>query len=112
MQDEDEPVAYEVEIRVEGVIKVMVTASTRADAEAKAQTAVRDYARIERPKAIGATAKESRPRYTGGDPKIGVHVGHCCLLHGCKYGDEDCPVTSGQFAQSYPCESCSLDEGY
>lgn len=48
--------------------------------------------------------------------KWGVHEGHCCALHGCKYGDEDCPVVSGETQQEYLCESCedngirSIDE--
>lgn len=25
----------------------------------------------------------------------GVHISHCCILHGCKYGDRDCPVKLG-----------------
>ena len=28
--------------------------------------------------------------------KYGVHRTHCCILHGCKYGDDDCPVVSGE----------------
>lgn len=35
-----------------------------------------------------------------------VHTEHCCVHHGCKYGDEDCPVTNKQKFQSYECESC------
>lgn len=31
------------------------------------------------------------------------HTGHCCINHGCKYGDEDCTVTSGEKPQSYEC---------
>lgn len=31
---------------------------------------------------------------------------HCCLLHGCKYGHPDCPVTTREVAQEYPCEHC------
>ena len=38
---------------------------------------------------------------------IGVHASHCCRWHGCKYGDEDCPVVLGQVEQEYPCEYCS-----
>lgn len=38
----------------------------------------------------------------------GVHEGHCCVLHGCKYGDKDCPVVSNETKQDYLCESCSL----
>lgn len=37
----------------------------------------------------------------------GVHQGHCCKGHGCKYGDFDCPVVSGVANQFYPCEQCS-----
>lgn len=39
----------------------------------------------------------------------GVHQTHCCIEHGCKYGDEDCPVTSGEIKQDYICEWCSED---
>lgn len=39
--------------------------------------------------------------------KYGVHQTHCCIIHGCKYGDEDCPVVSGEIKQAYPCEYCS-----
>jgi len=35
-----------------------------------------------------------------------VHTEHCCKLHGCKYGDDGCPVESGSKGQSYICESC------
>lgn len=35
-----------------------------------------------------------------------VHTEHCCRIHGCKYGDDDCPVWLGYKSQSYPCESC------
>lgn len=38
--------------------------------------------------------------------EILVHQGHCCLAHGCKYGDKDCPVVLGKVVQSYPCEVC------
>lgn len=34
----------------------------------------------------------------------GVHQAHCCKKHGCKYGDEDCPVVSGEIVQEYTCE--------
>ncbi len=39
----------------------------------------------------------------------GVHAAHCCIKHGCKYGDEDCPVVSGEIKQEYVCEYCSDD---
>ena len=38
---------------------------------------------------------------------IGVHASHCCKWHGCKYGDPDCPVVSGEVEQKYLCEDCS-----
>jgi len=31
---------------------------------------------------------------------------HCCILHGCKYGHEDCPVCLGVVKQGYLCEYC------
>lgn len=36
-----------------------------------------------------------------------VHTEHCCKDHGCKYGDEACPVVNGVKAQSFPCEDCT-----
>lgn len=41
---------------------------------------------------------------------VGVHQSHCCVKHGCKYDDENCPVVTGKVQQKYLCESCS-DEG-
>lgn len=38
---------------------------------------------------------------------MGVHEAHCCILHGCKYNDDDCPVATRLSVQSYPCEDCS-----
>lgn len=35
-----------------------------------------------------------------------VHTEHCCRLHGCKYGDLDCPVETGVKAQTSWCEDC------
>lgn len=37
---------------------------------------------------------------------IGVHASHCCKWHGCKYGDDDCPVYHGEVEQLYLCEDC------
>lgn len=42
--------------------------------------------------------------------KWGVHESHCCVIHGCKYGDKDCPVVKGKTKQDYICEECD-DEG-
>jgi hypothetical protein len=38
-----------------------------------------------------------------------VHTRHCCKLHGCKYGDDDCTVTTEAAPQEYLCEDCSVD---
>ena len=38
--------------------------------------------------------------------KIGVHIAHCCKWHGCKYGDPDCPVVSGEVEQEALCWRC------
>ncbi len=36
-----------------------------------------------------------------------VHSTHCCTIHGCKYGDDDCPVVVLQTeAQEHPCQDC------
>lgn len=37
---------------------------------------------------------------------------HCCDIHGCKYGYDDCPVVLKQVKQEYPCEDCSFEYGY
>jgi len=39
----------------------------------------------------------------------GVHAAHCCKWHGCKYGDDDCPVATGKVRQEYLCEQCYED---
>ena len=36
--------------------------------------------------------------------KYGVHQDHCCKKHGCKYGDNDCPVEDGTVIQTYICQ--------
>ena len=39
-----------------------------------------------------------------------VHEGHCCPKHGCKYGDEDCPVTNRLTTKyNHHCEFCEED---
>lgn len=35
-----------------------------------------------------------------------VHTSHCCVFHGCKYGDADCPVVNGHAEQEFLCEMC------
>ena len=37
------------------------------------------------------------------------HKTHCCIVHGCKYGADDCPVVSREITQEYPCETCSME---
>lgn len=34
--------------------------------------------------------------------------GHCCVLHGCKYGDDDCPIVLETRVQEGGCETCSM----
>lgn len=41
--------------------------------------------------------------------EYGTHRTHCCALHGCKYGEDDCPVVSGEITQDYRCEFCEDD---
>lgn len=37
-----------------------------------------------------------------------VHTEHCCILHGCKYGDDEaCTVMKRLAPQSYLCETCN-----
>lgn len=45
------------------------------------------------------------------ESKYGVHASHCCVGHGCKYGDPDCPVVNELIKQKYMCEDCD-DDGY
>ncbi len=40
--------------------------------------------------------------------KIGVHRTHCCIIHGCKYGNKDCPVVLAEVEQEYLCEGCEM----
>lgn len=40
------------------------------------------------------------------DQRTDVHTEHCCVVHGCKYRDDNCTVETEQLVQSYPCESC------
>lgn len=35
-----------------------------------------------------------------------VHTEHCCVMHGCKYGNWSCVVVNGQKKQSFTCEYC------
>jgi NTP pyrophosphatase (non-canonical NTP hydrolase) len=62
----------------------------------------------------GETAAGSQKPYTSiPEDRWGVHEGHCCLEHGCKYNDHDCPVALGLTRQDGGCETCGLEEsGY
>jgi hypothetical protein len=42
----------------------------------------------------------------------GVHETHCCFEHGCKYGDQDCPVVVGLTEQVYACDDCDDDSDF
>lgn len=37
-----------------------------------------------------------------------VHDAHCCVIHGCKYGDPGCPVSIGE-ELGIECEECFND---
>jgi hypothetical protein len=39
---------------------------------------------------------------------VRVHQTHCCIIHGCKYGSDNCPVELGKIKQKYPCEECAI----
>lgn len=39
-----------------------------------------------------------------------AHKSYCCLDHGCKYDDEDCPVANGETVQDARCEECFGNE--
>ncbi|MFA7264813.1 MAG: hypothetical protein WC054_00635 [Candidatus Nanopelagicales bacterium] len=41
----------------------------------------------------------------------GIHITHCCALHGCKYGKTGCPVENLQRVQSGNCQFCDDEEG-
>lgn len=38
---------------------------------------------------------------------IDIHVTHCCINCGCKYGDDHCSVVSGKTKQKYICYDCN-----
>jgi len=39
------------------------------------------------------------------------HATHCCVQHGCKYGDPNCPVATKKEPQVYACEICDWEKG-
>ncbi len=40
---------------------------------------------------------------------MSAHSTHCCKTHGCKYGDDDCPVFNGS-EPGVQCEDCQEDD--
>jgi hypothetical protein len=36
----------------------------------------------------------------------GSHTTHCCVEHGCKYCDRDCPIETGEIPQYFACYDC------
>jgi len=48
------------------------------------------------------------PAQTGAERVRDAHTEHCCVVHGCKYGNPDCTVTAGA-GQSSPCHTCKDD---
>ena len=45
------------------------------------------------------------------EKEYGAHITHCCVMHGCKYREDDCPVVNEIVEQEYVCETCSDYEG-
>jgi hypothetical protein len=39
-----------------------------------------------------------------------VHMRHCCMVHGCKYGENECPVVNEIAQQDHPCAECKEQE--
>lgn len=45
---------------------------------------------------------------------VGIHAGHCCVRHGCKYAfnrdqNDRCPVVMETVVQEHDCEQCDED---
>lgn len=34
------------------------------------------------------------------------HVNNCCITHGCKYDNKDCPVVLAKYDQKNLCDKC------
>ena len=39
-----------------------------------------------------------------------VHATHCCIIHGCKYNEDNCPVVIDAVEQVYLCPDCYNDD--
>jgi hypothetical protein len=86
-------------IAMADVVGMYVIIQNREGAWSTLMTAVESFVKL-------PTGPDLRADLRKPPPRVGVHVTHCCALHGCKYGDADCPVKLGQVAQEYPCEQC------
>jgi len=56
--------------------------------------------------------KATKPRKSKALPtfETDVHTEHCCVRHGCAYGqDFNCSVVNKEKPQSYICESCARE---
>jgi hypothetical protein len=57
------------------------------------------------------TANTKRLKRIPDDPcRHGIHYEHCCIEHGCKYGDNNCPIWVGKQRQARPCQDCSTTD--
>ena len=43
-----------------------------------------------------------------GNNHASCYGGHCCILHGCKYNHDDCPIVTEKEVQEGGCEECGL----
>lgn len=60
--------------------------------------------------ARGLNIRSEAARHETSGGETDVHTQHCCRWHGCKYGDDDCPVEKRKLPQSFPCEDCEEEE--
>lgn len=82
---------------------VVVPAPTQTPAKAPVVT-------VEAAKAPEPPTVEGRPLRIG---TIEGHIEKCCVDHGCKYADPNCPVALGTHKPKGGCEMCGLEsEGY
>lgn len=93
---------YRVEVIYQMKGTVMVHAEGEQDAINEAAKRVQECGGA----FMGGRPVQPPPPYTGKSPNIKQHVGHCCQLHGCKYGDRKCPVVTKKFQQEYLCMDC------
>ena len=68
-----------------------------------------DFAAEQCADAIRASCRHAQPAASETPREYAsVHDAHCCVRHGCKYGDEDCPVVLGK-ETGVKCEYCEMD---